>query len=109
MRDLPLLATLLNAPTQETAYTARLGVAQRDNRRLELLARLLSAKADVAPTLVLLDNTQWMDEASWRLVARLTRTTAAGPAAAPRLLIIAALRTGHAHDVVQSGVPWCAP
>ena len=57
MRDLPLLATLLNAPTQETAYTARLGVAQRDNRRLELLARLLSAKADVAPTLVLLDNT----------------------------------------------------
>ena len=47
---------------------AALAYSQR--RLLSLCVQLLAAKAAKTPTLILLDNVQWMDAQSWELLIR---------------------------------------
>src|SRR5262249_45544939 len=68
LRLAPLLNSVLPLDLPENELTAQMsGQVRADNTR-ELLLRLLQASARLVPTLLVLEDTHWLDSASWALV-----------------------------------------
>jgi class 3 adenylate cyclase/tetratricopeptide (TPR) repeat protein len=65
----PLLASLLDLPADDRTAAARLTAAARAEAVRELVLHLLRRAG--APLLVLFDDVQWLDPASWSLCAAL--------------------------------------
>ena len=73
----PLLNAVLPLDLPESDLTASMSAQGRADNTHELLVRLLSAVAQVGPLLIVLEDAQWLDSASWalaRLVADRLRT-----------------------------------
>jgi len=85
VREMPLLAPLLNTDIPHNRYTVRITSEKRQAKLLGLCVQLLREKCKVHRTVLLLDNVQWMDETSWTLVRRLSREL-------KELLIVACIR-----------------
>ncbi len=67
LRLAPLLNSVLLLDLPENELTAQMsGQVRADNTR-ELLLRLLQASARLVPTLLVLEDTHWLDSASWAL------------------------------------------
>jgi class 3 adenylate cyclase/tetratricopeptide (TPR) repeat protein len=79
----PLLATILGQP--DPTDGAPLAGRLRSERLHDLLAAYLDREALKSPLLIVLDDAQWCDDASWLLIQHLCRT-------APAVLIIVAAR-----------------
>jgi class 3 adenylate cyclase/tetratricopeptide (TPR) repeat protein len=63
----PLLNTVLPLDLPENPATAQLSARSRAEATRDLLLRLLQRAADLAPTLVVLEDAHWLDSASWAL------------------------------------------
>jgi class 3 adenylate cyclase/tetratricopeptide (TPR) repeat protein len=63
----PLLGAVLPLELPENAATAQLSARVRAEATRDLLLRLLQRAADIAPTLVILEEGHWLDSASWAL------------------------------------------
>ncbi|PDW03795.1 AAA family ATPase [Candidatus Viridilinea mediisalina] len=81
----PLLAAVMPMSLPETPRTATLVGQTRAEQTLDLLVRLLSYAAARAPLLLIFDDAQWFDPASWSLL----QATLSG---IPRLLCLVATR-----------------
>jgi class 3 adenylate cyclase/tetratricopeptide (TPR) repeat protein len=66
----PLLAPLLDLPDDDTPATARLGAAARAECTRELVLHVLRR---TARPVIVLDDAQWLDPASWSLCAAVRR------------------------------------
>ncbi|MEM9199818.1 MAG: AAA family ATPase, partial [Pseudomonadota bacterium] len=65
---LPLLSPLFQVAIPDTALTAQMNAATRADNTATLMRRLLEHGLAGRPTLVMLDDCQWMDSASWRFL-----------------------------------------
>jgi DNA-binding SARP family transcriptional activator/Flp pilus assembly protein TadD len=83
------------APGAGPAGPDRLG----DLRFLEAVHELIRLLSSVGPTMLAVDDSQWLDTASARLVAFLTRRVSALP-----VLIILAIRTGEKTDPIVTEI-----
>lgn len=70
----PLLNPLLAIDLPEHESTRVLAGAQRAEQTRALLLRLLNASAHTVPTLLVLEDTHWLDSASWALTLAACRT-----------------------------------
>ncbi|MEL6234373.1 MAG: AAA family ATPase [Pseudomonadota bacterium] len=73
---LPLLAPLFRLAIPDTALTAQMNAATRADNTATLMHRLLEHGLAGRPTLILLDDCQWMDSASWRFLLDTARAGA---------------------------------
>lgn len=102
---LPVLDDLLPLRLPETPLIAQMSGEVRAAHVQTLVIRLLERGASGAPFVLVLEDAQWMDSASWALLARLSRQVAAmllvvstrplgpeAPAEYPRLLEAATTR-----------------
>ena len=71
----PLLNEILDLPLDDSALRDMTGRARRENT-LRLLVDLLTDAASRTPLLIVLDDCQWMDSASWELVRAVNRGVA---------------------------------
>lgn len=69
----PLLNTVLPVELPETALTASLQGRQRADRTHELLVRILRHGTHGHPVLLLVEDAQWLDSASWALLGLVRR------------------------------------
>ena len=69
----PLLNEILDLTLDDSALRDMTGRARRENT-LRLLVDLLTDAASRTPLLVVLDDCQWMDSASWELVSAVCRS-----------------------------------
>jgi len=100
-RHVPLLSGLLGLGIADTPYTANLRGEKRRDKLLALCVQLLRAKAQQHPTLILLDNVQWMDAKSWELLLKIKHEL-------PELLVVAAMRTPAASAGADATTPVAA-
>jgi predicted ATPase len=63
----PLLNAVLPLELPESPATTQLSARSRAEATRDLLLRLLQRAADLAPTLVVLEDAHWLDSASWAL------------------------------------------
>jgi predicted ATPase/class 3 adenylate cyclase len=84
---LPLLGDLLELPIPDNATTAAFEPRLRRRALVELIVAILQAWAQARPLLLLLDDVQWLDEASQGLTVAVARALA--PA---RVLLVVAHR-----------------
>ncbi len=82
---LPLLGDLLGLPVSDNATTAALSSDVRQEALFSLLAEMARWEAQQRPLLLIVDNVQWMDEASQQLTMALARGAVS---AAPILLLL---------------------
>lgn len=73
---LPLLGDLLGLPIPDNATTAAFELKLRQSALFDLVVELLEHWAAAQPLLLLLDDVQWMDEASADLTAAVARSLA---------------------------------
>ena len=85
-KDAPLLAPIVGPELVPDGPTVRLSPDNRQERLLALCVEIIRRKCKRHPTLLLLDNVQWMDEVSWKLVRMLHRDVR-------ELLIVACIRS----------------
>jgi len=83
---LPLLGDLLGLPLQDNPTTAAMERDVRQKALFSLLVELLQHMAGAQPLLLLVENAQWMDEASQALAQTLARQSAG---TAPVMLVVA--------------------
>ncbi len=69
-RFAPLLNTFLSVEVAETDVTSQMTGEVRNEATLELVLELLRVRANAAPLLVVMEDTHWLDSASWKLVNR---------------------------------------
>lgn len=69
----PLLNSVLPIDLPENDLTSAMSAEVRGNNILELLTELLARKAEDYPLLLVFDDLQWFDSASWALVLRVSR------------------------------------
>ena len=69
----PLLNDIFDLRLDDSALRDMTGGARRENT-LRLIAELLADAASGTPLLIVLDNCQWMDSASWELVRAVHRS-----------------------------------
>ena len=81
----PMLDPLLSLDLPDNDVTRQLSGAVRADNTLDLLIRILTARASREPTLVILEDAHWLDSASWSLVFRARREI-------PRLLVVVTRR-----------------
>ena len=81
----PMLDPLLSLDLPDNDVTRQLAGAVRADNTLDLLIRILTARASREPTLVILEDAHWLDSASWSLVFRARREI-------PRLLVVVTRR-----------------
>lgn len=72
----PLLNPLLALELPEHEATRALAGAQRAEQTRALLLRLLAASAQTVPTVLVLEDTHWLDSASWALLLAACRAVA---------------------------------
>lgn len=82
---LPLLGDLLNLPIEDNPATAALESEVRQEALFSLLVEMIVAAAHRQPLLLIVDNAQWMDEASAGLTNALARRAVS---ASPVLLLL---------------------
>lgn len=70
---IPLLNVVLPLDLPENELTAQLTGEVRANNTLELLVGLLQARAKVQPLVIVIDDAQWLDSASWGLIRQVNR------------------------------------
>ncbi len=87
---LPELRPLFQGGARGTLAPEALG-EQRGLKALEVLLDALGSKE--APAVVLLDDMQWSDEMTLKLLARWRRASAEDPSRAPHLVVVAAFRS----------------
>ncbi len=75
MQWAPLLNELFDLRLDDSALRDMTGRARRENT-LRLVVELLADTASRTPLLIVLDNCQWMDSASWELVRAVQRSVA---------------------------------
>jgi class 3 adenylate cyclase/tetratricopeptide (TPR) repeat protein len=78
----PLLDVVLSLELAETPSTAGLTAQGRADLTRDLLVRLLRAAVGGAPTVLVLEDAQWLDSASWSLALTVSRRIA------PLLLVL---------------------
>ncbi len=71
---IPLLNVVLPLDLPENEFTAQLSGEVRANNTLDLLVGLLQTRAQSQPLLIVLDDAQWFDSASWVLTRMISRT-----------------------------------
>jgi class 3 adenylate cyclase/tetratricopeptide (TPR) repeat protein len=81
-RFAPLLNTFLSADMPETEVTSQMTGEMRSETTIELVLDLLRARAGVSSLMVVLEDTHWLDSASWKLIHRAQRDVA------PLLLVL---------------------
>ncbi len=90
-RRLPLLAPVLSFPVPDNELTAQMqGEIRSDNTRA-VLRHVLDRAAQRSSLFILLDDCQWMDSASWRLITELIRGDT-------RVLFVLAVRRDREHS-----------
>lgn len=70
---LPLLNVVLPLDLPENELTAQLSGEVRANNTLELLVGLLQTHTQTQPLVIVLDDAQWLDSASWVLTRQVSR------------------------------------
>ena len=70
---IPLFNVILPLDLPENEFTAQLSGEVRANNTLDLLVGLLQSKAQAQPLLIVLDDAQWFDSASWVLTRLISR------------------------------------
>tara|TARA_B110001452_G_scaffold1528_1_gene1339 strand:- start:623 stop:2434 length:1812 start_codon:yes stop_codon:yes gene_type:complete len=65
---MPLLNNVLGTSLEDNQHTAGMSGPVRAKNTLKLCANIICAKAQQEPLVLVLDNVQWMDPASWTLV-----------------------------------------
>jgi len=93
----PLLNPLLALDLPEHESTRALAGAQRAEQTRALLLRLLSASAQLVPTLLVLEDAHWLDSASWALALAACRGVA------PLLAVVLTRPPADEPDVEQPG------
>ncbi len=73
LRLAPLLGPVLSVEIPDNEVTAQLSGAVRADNTGDLLIRLLRGEASRGPLMVVLEDVQWLDSASWALVVRARR------------------------------------
>ncbi|MFW6182426.1 MAG: ATP-binding protein, partial [Chloroflexota bacterium] len=96
---LPLLGDLLGLPIPDNPTTAALDSDVRQEALFSLLVEIIRAQAGHGPVLLMVDNAQWMDEASWRLTQNLARGVTPS---APVLLVLLQRPGGDEGDEVAA-------
>ena len=90
----PLLNPMLPLPLPENAATSGLNAENRARLARDLVVDLVRTAAQSTPLLILLEDTHWMDSASWELAEAVVDRE-------PRVLVVATLRMtkerGQAH------------
>jgi predicted ATPase/class 3 adenylate cyclase len=76
---LPLLGDLLGLPIPENTATAAFDPRLRQEALFALAAEIMRSWAEKQPLLILVDDIQWMDEASLGLTLDLSRSIVASP------------------------------
>jgi tetratricopeptide (TPR) repeat protein len=98
LRLAPLLNPVLSLDLTDTNVTRQMTGVVRGDNTVDLLLRLLREEAARRPLMVVLEDAQWLDSASWSVVLRARREL-------PELLIVLAMRPvadvdgGHAATV----------
>lgn len=81
----PLLNSLLALDLPDNELTSQLTGSVRADNTLDVLVGLLRQSASSGPLMIVLEDAQWLDAASWQLVERAHREV-------PRLLLVATTR-----------------
>ncbi|NUM47196.1 MAG: AAA family ATPase, partial [Anaerolineales bacterium] len=68
LRFYPLLSEVLDTKIEENEYTAQMEGLVRANNTRQLLVRIFEEVCKQSPTVLILEDTQWMDTASWALL-----------------------------------------
>lgn len=68
LRLYPLLADVLDINLEDNEFTAQMEGQVRANNTRYLLLRLFEAACKETPTVLVLEDTQWMDTASWAVL-----------------------------------------
>jgi class 3 adenylate cyclase len=87
---LPLLGDVLGIPTDETESTRHLDGMHRADAAMRLFGELLHALAP-RPLVMVLEDSQWLDSASWRRLEAVLSVL-------PRLLVVVCVRAGEAPE-----------
>jgi class 3 adenylate cyclase/tetratricopeptide (TPR) repeat protein len=85
IRLAPLLSDIIGIEVEDNELTATLEGEARADRTRELIAGIIRRLAELAPMLLILDDAQWMDSASWNTAIELR-------VFAPQILVILAHR-----------------
>ncbi len=85
---LPLLRHWLNLGDFIATQELMMNVEQRNRQILEFIQSLLRAWADSQPLVILLDDAQWLDAASWQLLLELADSVS-GPDPFPLVIAVA--------------------
>jgi class 3 adenylate cyclase/tetratricopeptide (TPR) repeat protein len=92
----PLLGVVLADPPPETLATRSMTPEVRQENTLGLLLRLLELHRGPNALLLVIDDAQWLDSASWTLLQRVART-------APRTLVLVGTRSeGTAEEQLEA-------
>ena len=70
---IPLLNIVLPLDLPENEFTAQLTGEVRANNTLELLLALLHTRTEAKPLVIIIDDAQWLDSASWVLTRLVNR------------------------------------
>lgn len=68
LRFYPLLSEVLDIKIEENEFTAEMEGQVRANNTRQLLVRVFETVCHNTPTVLVLEDTQWMDTASWALL-----------------------------------------
>ncbi|GAB4580779.1 MAG: adenylate/guanylate cyclase domain-containing protein [Anaerolineales bacterium] len=68
LRFYPLVSEVLDVKIEENEFTAQMEGQVRANNTRQLLVRIFEEVCKQSPTVLLLEDTQWMDTASWALL-----------------------------------------
>ena len=71
LRLLPLLAPVLGIPIEDNRHTRGMNAKSKAANTIKLCAELINARAAEDPTLIILDNVQWLDPMGWKLLEKL--------------------------------------
>jgi tetratricopeptide (TPR) repeat protein len=85
LRLAPLLNPVLSLDLADTKVTRQMSGVVRGDNTADLLLRLLREEARRRPLMVVLEDAQWLDSASWSMVLRARREL-------PEVLIVLAMR-----------------
>jgi tetratricopeptide (TPR) repeat protein len=102
VREVPLLTSVLPGTVAENSFTETLTGDVRADMTVRLLTRILSRSTTARPTLLLVEDAQWLDSNSWSLLRAVARDV-------PRLLTLITTRPLHAdseeHAALRSLLP----
>ncbi len=71
---IPLLATVLQIPLLDSALTRQMDAITRADNTTAIMCHVIDVAAADQPILIVLDDCQWMDTASWNLILELAQS-----------------------------------